>query len=1027
MALNAGPGHKWQGGPSSVNPYSFAKQSSLTLIHWKTVGGLEMDFTIHHNSMAAYGTGTLGTKWSHSYGTRLLRWSQSGTDRIAVVFADHRIGMLAKSGATWVPQDGYRYQLTEVGANLELRMPNGIRLTFQPVGGNLIPKRYRLASLTSKGVSATMTYDAANRLVRVSEPSGRALRLNYVLGKLSSLEFLVANVPQRVWQFAYAGNNLIAVQLPPVTGPQGLEFHSYAFSYNPSANIISVTDPVGLSQQFSYSGNEISAIQEPGNSSTERTTFARQGNLRVVTDPLGHSKTFEYDASSRLVRVQDELGFNAFLEYSDPDDPYALSAVVKPSGDRYEFDVNSRGYAVGWKDPAGNRWDYSYDSRNNLVQVLAPLVTDAWGNVESGRHRTVYIYDSQDRMLQVRRYISPGSFRTTSYGYDGLGNLISITNPSNRTWTYGRDAYGNATQVQTPTGRVSRQIFDTAAQTAGFTVPNAFIDGLGQRTDFLRDEWGRLTRIDYPASFDTEYQYDGRDRLIRTVGSEGTTLYSYNPRGLVASIDCPPFNLTYDYDAAYRLILSSDTSISGQRTVQYAYSPRGQVVSINDGFVTHFSSYDLDGRIAFRQLGNGASSYYSYSGGRLVSQTHYDVNQNPMQSFLYRFQADGRLVESSEMFGAVVRYGYDFFGRVVREERSDFQWMPYDFQWSYDIAGNRAAQIWNGNQTTYSYDNDNRIIDATSQLGTDFYWHDPAGRLIQRIQGPEDLRFSYDEAGRLRAIDEWNGSFQQPYAAYDYDALGRRSRRYRFFGGSLYSHSSSLYDGSHLVREDTYVQGWPAFRMMLWGHGLLSVQEPFSSLVDYGAQDIFGNLRTSSNYWGQGTGLVQIYNAFGQTVYGQPPPGGYGFLSDRGVRTDGDAGLMFNGNSYHDPTIGATLNASFGSVASHCPYCGGGGTHKPDCHIVAPLPPLVLPGDFGIPGFDFYPLPGPLEGDTNLDGDVDAADYLVWRRNVGCLLPPVNEWPFNEPEDFRKLIEDLFEAPDPNRSERDEGMESQSY
>ena len=74
--------------------------------------------------------------------------------------------------------------------------------------------------------------------------------------------------------------------------------------------------------------------------------------------------------------------------YADPDFAWAPSLITAGSGTQWQTDYDGNGNVVGQTDPAGQRWDYAWDARNNLLQVLEPLVTDAWGVTEPARRRT---------------------------------------------------------------------------------------------------------------------------------------------------------------------------------------------------------------------------------------------------------------------------------------------------------------------------------------------------------------------------------------------------------------------------------------------------------------------------------------------------------------------------------------------------------------------------------------------------------------------------------------------------------------
>lgn len=986
QARSAGPGHPWQGGPGDVNLFSLSKQVSVPLINWQTVGGFPMHFSLAHNSQSVIPNPALGSKWQHTFGTSIYRWRDGGGSKLGVLFGDHHIRMFALVGPNWVPQDGYRDSIVQVGSNFELTLANQTKLVFHPTILGPRDTYYRLASISRHGTTANLLYNSSDHLLRVQEPSGRALRFNYAGLKIGSVDFLVNGNPQRTWTFSYDGlGRLVQVQLPPVTTDIGVQSHAHTFTYNSLHNLATTTSPEGLTTQYGYVGNDIAFEQWPGNSLAERVLYARSGVVRTVADPLGHTTEYQYDSQSRLVRSTDAASATTTVEYLDPNYAFAPSRVTSPSGDVVRYEYDARGNTVARLDPAGNQWDYTYDARNNLVMVLNPLVTDAWGMVQPGRGRIDYVYDANDRLVEHRLYSSLTMFGQTTYTYDGVGNLTLVTNPLSKTWTYSYDTFGNPTQIVSPVGRVVRYHYDAVGQTAGFVAPNAVEDSIGVRTEYDRDEWGRVRVIDFPALPNFEYRYDGLDRLVRTVGPEGTTTYAYDSAGLLASTVDGPEIVQYQYDAAGRLTTLFEGTASGSRTIGLVRDPRGLPTTINDAGGLNTFAYDGDQRLVSRTFANGAETFFDYFNGRVRTITHEDSANNPFFVSVYSYQSDGRVAQVNEPGGAVTRYGYDFSGRLGLEDRAGAP-LSYNHRWSYDAAGNRINQDQNGNFTVYIYDADNRLV---TTLGADqsTYTYDANGRLQRRVRGPQDAIFAYDPLGRMTGIQQRSGPSYVPLSEYTYDALGRVKTRTIDVAG-INRVYNFLYSGSDVMRADWIRGVQTGTQVTTWGPGgLLHLSDiAFPQYSGSPATDAAGNGRWRT-FPGGGLALYQaVYNAFGEEVFVDGSPSPYGFGADMGIRreTESEAGFIRSASTFYEP---GTRMIICGPMAAK------------DHSLQSSRPRIRLPKDFMV-----YPT----EGWNNCSSNMIKPRWMY----PGVLAPSLGEF---SQDSFTSILPDanLVKRPQP--------------
>jgi YD repeat-containing protein len=98
--------------------------------------------------------------------------------------------------------------------------------------------------------------------------------------------------------------------------------------------------------------------------------------------------------------------------------------------------------------------------------------------------------------------------RVTTYGYDTLRRLVTITNPLNETTTYTYDTAGNVSAVTDALNRTTTYSYDAMGWT---TVVE---DALGNKTTTTYDAAGQvLTRSEFSLSYNVQER--GQDALCK--------------------------------------------------------------------------------------------------------------------------------------------------------------------------------------------------------------------------------------------------------------------------------------------------------------------------------------------------------------------------------------------------------------------------------------------------------------------------------------------------------------------------------
>lgn len=422
---------------------------------------------------------------------------------------------------------------------------------------------------------------------------------------------------------------------------------------------------------------------------------------------------------------------------------------------------------------------YQYDANGNLTQVTDPL-----GRV------TNQSYDALNRLKQqLQPAPAAGSARPAiHYGYDGLDQLVTVTDPRNLTTTYTVNGLGNQTALSSPDTGTSGSTYDAAGNLVSRT------DAKGQTTGYSYDALNRVTRITHADGDAIDYVYDqgpnGIGRLTRITDSSGITQYAYDQKGRVVSetrlLDSVPYVTAYRYDSAGRL---AGISYPSGRSVSYTRDAIGRIaqITVAKGSV----SQTVVSQVVYRPFG-GVQSFVN-GAGQTVTRS-FDLNGRITsytlrgQTHLVTYDAASRITALWDAANAANShsYGYDNLDRLTQ-----YSGTGTSQSFGYDAAGNRTSQLLGSGSTSYAYSpGANRLAQASGPGGSQSYAYDANGSLVNNGTN----QFTYDARGRMVAANTGLG-----LAQYRINALGQRVQKVTPEGTTLYHYDS----GGKLIGEST--------------------------------------------------------------------------------------------------------------------------------------------------------------------------------------------------------------------------------
>lgn len=370
---------------------------------------------------------------------------------------------------------------------------------------------------------------------------------------------------------------------------------------------------------------------------------------------------------------------------------------------------------------------------------------------------------------------------TAAYGYNELGQLVTVRMGSAPPTLYEYDAYGNVAMVTDPEGNTTFIEYDGTHR--ALPVAAGTKDAAGEwerRTDYEYDyASGRLKKRS-TGPYTVEYSYDGLGRIVAVREQSGITTTIYNDSELWAESTDPEGNQTrIYYDRLGRTALVESFTAGGVLlgVTEYAYDPGddGRLWQVRrNGRLVREIAVDEEANTRTIRDGDGNTLVYHYDlAGRLVKAelSRAAPGEEPcVQTVAYTYDPITGALASVIGPARTITYYYNDRGLVDLVIHSDgrTEEMFYDGNGRLERVKDRS-----GRWTNYTY---NRYGEVT-EVRVDgepaaTYVYDDLGRVVSA--GTEEVRYgyTYDDAGRLRrGTRSIRGRLYELW--YDYDARGR--------------------------------------------------------------------------------------------------------------------------------------------------------------------------------------------------------------------------------------------------------------
>ncbi len=542
-------------------------------------------------------------------------------------------------------------------------------------------------------------------------------------------------------------------------------------AYDPSGTFAtSVTNPLGHVTSTTYYGvngvamdlglyGQVKNVTDLNNA-VVLAEYDALGRRTKVTQPDGFWTTTSYvsfgTVGTQHVKTDSQLGLSTWSYF----DGLGRTIKSKSTGTDSniivtETEYDSRGAVTRSSTPyfeTGGTplWSTSiYDAMGRVVQATAPDGTrglschDDWVSVtiDANDHKKRTTRDAYGRVATVEEYISTFTtcdtavgtpYATTTYAYDVLGNLQTLTDAKGNQSTMQYDTLSRKTSMHDPdmgdwtyrydkNGNLKRQM-----------------DAKNQKIYFRYDKLNRRVQKDYGTkktrgTGEVVYTYDGTTnnrtgRLQQVNDASGTTIFYYDITGRVTKTDKIVDSTTYTTQSAYDA-LGRVTSITYPDTSTVTQTYNGpQLASVQEGSTTYasYSGFNALGQPSTLTLGNGITTAYTYDAQNFRLKTlKTEKGTTVLQDLGYTFDSGGNVTSLTDAVNANQTFVYDDLNRLTTAT-GGYGTLTY----SYNEIGNMLS---NSQLGTYGYNTSGSTSvrpHAVTTAGTNTYDYDANGNMI---------------------------------------------------------------------------------------------------------------------------------------------------------------------------------------------------------------------------------------------------------------------------------------------------------
>ena len=676
---------------------------------------------------------------------------------------------------------------------------------------------------TCKTITVSYEYDALSRLTAVTDEEGGVTRYEYdacgnliqetdTLGNTTTYEYDIngnltktADALGNETTHEYSRTGLL---LRSVEAAGTVEETTTAYQYDDAGRLLSVTDP---------------------SEGVVACTYDADGNVRTVTDANGGTTAYEYDEVGRMTKEINAIGSENRYTYNATG---LLEQEINARGQDTEYTHDPLGRITQIKDEAGII-SYEYDPNGNILTVTEKTTDKNGIKTTKTIHRT---YDTRNRVTEY----TDSNGKSVRYGYDELGNRVSVTYPGGEVVRYTYYASGRIKSVTDSSGRVTYYTYDSEGNLTATERPD------GTRETNVYNAAGQvITRTDVRVSDGTilheyHYEYDIRGNITQITGTgiDGITEAETDTAVQTSQAQAEAFAMTgangmgsiYSDVATARTGTDTATQTSQAETfamtgTEMEYDADNRLVKYNGVEV----KYDADGNMTYGPV-NGEMTELVYDcRNRLVraGSVTYEYDAENTRTAVVTDSSRTEYVTDVESELSQVLTAHTTYTDRNKEDKNITYVYGNGLIYEYGSVGKESIQEGSGTEQdetepilVHHYNNIGSTTKLTNELGevVEKYSYGTYGELLSG----DASKTAYLYNGMLGVATDENGLYYMRARYYNTDIK-------RFINRDVVKGSLS---NSQSLNRYSYVQGNPVsltdpfglspFSWKAFGHGLLN-------------------------------------------------------------------------------------------------------------------------------------------------------------------------------------------------------------
>lgn len=804
----------------------------------------------------------------------------------------------------------------QVGNNI-INIPQSITVY---VGGELI--RYRETEIdpsngnitkvivmlnNSENAETSLSYDMYGNIARITYPpneTSQQYELRYEYDNILNKYVTIVSD-----SFDMVSSSDYDARFDVITASTDTAGNVIKYSYDEKGRIISVLGPkedgvspftveyqyhewyannTSMTTLYSYSITKNFDPQNPSNTidtivfadGLGRTIQVKKDILVDGQDKMSVSGKSYYDQQSRVIRQDHPTSETKYYSGSNGNTNEILNLSTSTYYTTNQYDVRDR--VISFTDELFNTTYNSYYIDNNLLKNT--VITN---QNNSTQLKTETFFNAEGKTAKTINYLGSQQL-TTNFMYNGIGELLSSTDPENMTTLYSYDFAGRKTSLNHPDRGQTKYTYDKSSNL--IRLGTTKIEAYGNPPIIYNYDQNRLVEIRFPDtpngdnSSNVYYKYAGpgsgnnTGKLIYKGDGSGETTYEYGNMGEVINeskfingynIPTPTINTSYTYDTWNRI---TNIIYPDGEEVKYEYDLGGNLKRIfNQDEYEYVKNirYDHFEQKTFIEYGNNISSDFTYSPAdrKLTEHRLYDNGGTNLLRNNYTYDFVGNITNLTNTAGIYDTMGGDYnfnykYDQLNRLSSSDGNFMGdqnapfahtsagFDLQMNYTTSGSILSKRQNHAQNNSSnqlntfdrqyhyFSNSHKVKEIANMSNGDmeYFDYDKSGNVIKYSRTGSNANVEYmfwDEQERLRAINIESGVFQY----YVYDDKGERIIKYNLAQGPQLYQNGELVDPGSMYINDYKLYPNPyvvlTSDMMMTKHYFIGSQRIASRLIDF--------------------------------------------------------------------------------------------------------------------------------------------------------------------------------------------------